>query len=108
VILSVAKILVAELLARTKIVYVMWASVATALANVVGNLLLIPHLGISGAALASTVSYTLLTLVVVRQYLGETGVPWTTLVPGPGDARAYRAAAGGVVQRARSSRNPVP
>lgn len=88
--LSVSKILVAELLARTKIMYTVWVSIATAATNIAGNLLLVPRLGISGAAIASTISYTLLSLIVVWYYLRETGVSWTALLPRPSDARVYQ------------------
>ncbi len=87
--LSVGKILVGELLAREKIMYTIWASIATVATNVVGNLVLIPRLGISGAAIASTISYTLLSAIVIWYYLRETGVSWTVLVPRPADVRVY-------------------
>jgi O-antigen/teichoic acid export membrane protein len=87
--LSVGKVLVAELLARKKSIYTLWISVVTALLNVVGNVLLIPSMGISGAALASTVSYTLSSALLVWCYLRETGVPWNTLLPRLSDVQLY-------------------
>jgi O-antigen/teichoic acid export membrane protein len=89
--LSVGKVLVAEMFAREKVRYTVWASGAAALVNVAGNVLLMPHMGISGAALASSISYTFLSLVGTWYYLRETGLPWTVLVPRRGDLLGYRA-----------------
>jgi O-antigen/teichoic acid export membrane protein len=87
--LSIGKVLVAELLAQEKPRYTVWASGMAALVNVAGNLALVPHLGVSGAALASSLSYTLLSFILVWYYLRETGVSWTALVPRPSDLMAY-------------------
>jgi len=74
------KLLTAELLAREKIHFVWLASVVVPV-NIICNVLLIPRMGISGAALASTVSYSMLSAIVVVCYVRETGVSWTTLIP---------------------------
>jgi len=52
---------------------------------------LIPHMGISGAALASSISYSLLALLGTWYYLRQTGLPWTVLVPRPSDLAMYSA-----------------
>jgi O-antigen/teichoic acid export membrane protein len=87
--LSIGKVLVAELLAQEKPRYTIYASVAAALANIFANLLLIPRMGISGASLASSISYTLLSAILIRYYLRETGVSWTQLIPRVDDVRIY-------------------
>jgi len=87
--LSVGKVLVTELLAREKPGYTVWASGLAALVNVAGNLVLIPRMGISGAALASSISYTVLSITLIAFYLRETGLQWTVLVPRPADLRSY-------------------
>lgn len=89
--LSVGKVLVAELLAREKPSYASWATGIATVVNIAGNFLLIPHLGISGAAIASSISYSLLSLMVTWCYLRETGVTWIKLVPCRGDLLAYAA-----------------
>lgn len=89
--LSVGKVLVAEMFAREKVRYTIWTSGAAALVNVIGNVALVPRMGISGAALASTISYTFLSLVGTWYYLSETGLPWTVLLPRRSDLLAYRA-----------------
>ena len=71
--LSIGKILVAELSARKKIDYVVWAGIIAVLVNVTGNLLLIPRMGISGAAIASTMSYSLLSLMIICLLAGDRG-----------------------------------
>lgn len=88
--LSVGKILVAEILVREKPRYTLWASSGAALVNLLGNLLLIPRMGTAGAALASSMSYTLLSVVLSRYYLHETGLPWTALLPRLDDLAVYQ------------------
>jgi O-antigen/teichoic acid export membrane protein len=87
--LSIGKILVAELLARAKPYYSLWSTGLAVLVNVVLNLILVPRMGISGAAIASTVSYSLLSLMVTWCYFLETGVAWTKLVPCRDDFFTY-------------------
>lgn len=87
--LSVGKVLVSELLAREKPSYPSSASAAAALVNVVGNLVLIPRMGISGAALASSISYSLLSLLLAWFYLKETKLPWSVLRPHRTDLALY-------------------
>jgi O-antigen/teichoic acid export membrane protein len=89
VILSIGKIVVAELVARERIHYTLWAGVGAVVANIFGNLVLIPLMGISGAALASSISYSLLGLIVTWYYLRETDLPWTVFVPRRADLSAY-------------------
>jgi len=71
--MSVQQVLGADLAGRGR---PLWVTVAAALgfaANVVLNLLWIPRYGIVGASLASTVSYGLVTLVVVQAFLRISG-----------------------------------
>src|SRR3989442_12527991 len=89
--LSIGKVLVAELLAREKPRYTVWASGVAAAVNIAGNLVLVPRMGISGAAIASSISYSLLSLMLIRYYLRESGVPWTALLARWGDLSAYTA-----------------
>lgn len=87
--LAIGRVLVAEMSARKKIDFTVWAGIVTVLVNVAGNLILIPRMGISGAALASTISYSLLSAIVTWYYLRETGVRWTVLLPNRNDLMAY-------------------
>jgi O-antigen/teichoic acid export membrane protein len=87
--LTVGKVLVAELLAREKILYTLWLSVVAASLNAAANLVLIPRMGIAGAGLASSFTYSLVSLVVAWYYVRETGVPWGTLVPRRSDLLTY-------------------
>jgi O-antigen/teichoic acid export membrane protein len=89
--LSIGKVLVAELLAQEKPRYTVWASSIAALVNIAGNLVLIPRMGISGAALASSISYSLLSLILIYYYLRETRMPWTALIPRRSDLLTYAA-----------------
>jgi O-antigen/teichoic acid export membrane protein len=87
--LSVGKVLVAELLAREKPSYASWATGIAAIVNIAGSFLLIPHLGISGAAISCSISYSLLSLMITLCYLRETGVAWRKLLPTRGDLMVY-------------------
>ncbi|HYF24602.1 MAG TPA: polysaccharide biosynthesis C-terminal domain-containing protein, partial [Baekduia sp.] len=62
-------------------------AVVGAVANVVLNLLLVPSLGISGAALASVISYWTYALLLLRRFEHATGLPLRTAFrrPGPDD-----------------------
>lgn len=88
-VLSTGKVLAAEILAREKVRSMVWVSLVGTAVNVMGNLWLIPHMGISGAALASSMSYSLVSFIVIWYYLREAGVPWMTLLPRRSDALAY-------------------
>jgi O-antigen/teichoic acid export membrane protein len=89
--LTAGKVLVAELAAREKIRFTVWLAGCAALINIGGNFALIPRMGISGAALASSISYSFVSIVVIRYYLRETRLPWTVLVPSRSDFFAYAA-----------------
>lgn len=87
--LSIGKVLVSEILVREKAQVTMWIAVVAAFINIIGNLVLIPHMGISGAALASSLSYTLVSIMVIWIYVRETGVPASMLIPRWSDLLAY-------------------
>jgi O-antigen/teichoic acid export membrane protein len=87
--LSIGKVLVAELLAQEKPSYTIWASGAAGLVNIAANLVLVPRLGITGASLASSISYTLLSFILTWSYLRETGLSWAVLVPRLSDLKFY-------------------
>lgn len=89
--LSIAKVVLAEIIAREKIHYPSLASGVAVLLNIGLNLLLVPYMGISGAALASSVSYALLAVMWIWYYTRETRVPWSTLVPSSSDLLVYTA-----------------
>ena len=90
-ILTASKVLVAELAAREKIRFTVWLAGTAVVVNIIANLALIPAMGISGAALASSISYSFVSIVVIRYYLRETRLSWTVLVPSRSDFFAYAA-----------------
>ena len=87
--LGIGKVLMADLLAREKARETSYASGIAAVVNIVGNVALVPHMGISGAALASTLSYSLLSAILIRYYVRGTGVSWTVLIPRRDDLTSY-------------------
>jgi len=62
-------VIAADLSGRGKPQYAVWSSMTALIANVILNIILIPRMGIVGAALASSISYWLDTLVVLIAYL---------------------------------------
>jgi O-antigen/teichoic acid export membrane protein len=88
--LSVARVVLPEVIAREKPLYPSIASGVACVVNIVGNLLLIPVMGISGSALASTISYCLVSLMWILYYLRITRVSWTSLIPSAKDLEVYR------------------
>ncbi|HSV92850.1 MAG TPA: polysaccharide biosynthesis C-terminal domain-containing protein, partial [Desulfobacterales bacterium] len=53
-----------------------WLSVVTLVVNVAGNVALIPRYGITGAAVATTIAYTVNTVARMFIYTRVAGVPW--------------------------------
>ena len=87
--LSLGKVLVTELLAQEKPRYTVWASGIAAFVNIAANLVLVPRIGISGAALASSISYTVLSVILMWLFVRETGVSWTAFLIRQSDFAAY-------------------
>jgi O-antigen/teichoic acid export membrane protein len=86
--ISVAKVLTSALVARGYPRANLWAGLVAVASNVACNVVLIPRMQISGAALASTVSYTLYAVVIVSYFMRVTGARLGSLVaPTAGDAR---------------------
>lgn len=88
--LTISKVVVAELAAREKIGFTLWLMPLVVGLNTGLNFLLIPHMGIAGAAFASTISYTFMALAITTMYLLETGVSWSLLIPRWSDLALYR------------------
>ena len=89
--LSVGKVVAAELLARQKPRLLLMTAVVGAVANIAANVVLIPRMGITGAAIGSSWSYTLMSCLLVGFYLRETGLPARVLIPRWSDHRPYLA-----------------
>jgi O-antigen/teichoic acid export membrane protein len=86
--ISIAKVLTSALIARGYPRANLWAGLAAVASNVACNVVLIPRMRIDGAALASTVSYTLYAAVIVIYFMRVTKVRLGSLVvPTAGDAR---------------------
>ena len=72
--------------------------------NLLGNILLIPRLGIAGAAIASTFSYFVLALVTLHIFASLTGARWwTPFVPGDIDREALRRGLNGMRRLPRAT-----
>jgi O-antigen/teichoic acid export membrane protein len=78
--ISLSKILTSDLTARGYPRANMWAGLVAVVSNVILNVILIPRMAISGAAIASTVSYSLYAGVVVIYFMRVTRVKLATIV----------------------------
>jgi O-antigen/teichoic acid export membrane protein len=78
--MSISKILTSDLTARGYPRAGMWAGLVAVVSNVVLNVFLIPRLAIDGAAISSSVSYSLYAVVIVVYFMRVTGVRFTAIV----------------------------
>jgi len=86
--ISLAKILTSDLTARGYPRANMWAGLVAIVSNVILNVILIPRMALGGAALSSTVSYSLYAVVIVIYFMRVTGVRLGLLViPTAADVR---------------------
>ena len=85
---SLARVISSDLLARGYPRVNLWAGLVALISNVALNIALIPRMGVSGAALATSFSYTLHALITAVGFIRITGVtPRSILVPGTDDLR---------------------
>ena len=91
--LTISKVLVSELSARKKVDYSIYTVAFATAVNIGGNLVLIPRLGITGASVASSISYAVLSLSITAYYIYETKVDWRTFLVTAHDLRLYLALA---------------
>ena len=85
--LTITRLLSGDVKGRGRPGLVSWAAFAGLVATVSLDLLLIPWLGIVGAALASLLSYAVVAAVMLAAYRGITGSRLMALIPGPSDLR---------------------
>ncbi len=90
---SISRILSGDLLARGFPKVNMWAGAFSLFINIVCNVILIPEIGISGAALATSISYTVHLVIIIVFYVRMTGVAASELlIPTVSDLRLFPAA----------------
>src|SRR5262249_46532818 len=100
---TTGRILIAGLLAGERARELLTAATVGAVVNVVGNALLVPKMGITGAAATSAVSYSLWSALLTWYYLRSHHMSWDSLVPRRADFAAYGALFRRVVGTARGS-----
>jgi stage V sporulation protein B len=88
--LSVGRLISADLKGRGRPGVVSIAAVVSVIATVALDLVLIPSLGILGAAIASLVAYSLMTAALLYAYRSATGGTLVSLIPRPEDLRDLR------------------
>jgi O-antigen/teichoic acid export membrane protein len=80
VLLNTAKILANDIAGRGKPQVNLYQSAIALVVNVAANILLIPHYGVAGAALASTISYSLLAILTIIAYCRIVRVSWRQVI----------------------------
>ncbi|MDA3876477.1 MAG: flippase [Halothiobacillus sp.] len=89
VILGGAKVWANDIAARGRPEINMYVSLVTLVANISGNLILIPQFGLAGAAVATTVSYWICSVITLIIYVRMTSNNWVeTLFVNSADMRA--------------------
>jgi len=71
--MSLAKVFTADFFSRGKPQYAMWVSILSLVINVILNIAFIPKYGMNGAAIASSIAYTVSFLVFLYLYIRESG-----------------------------------
>ena len=85
---SLSRVISSDLMARGYPRVVLWAGLTGLIVNIGLNVILIPRMGIAGAALASSVSYSLDALVMQTAFVKLTGLSMRSmLIPGSEDFR---------------------
>jgi stage V sporulation protein B len=84
--LSLMRVLAGDLKGRGRAGLVSWAMAGAVVATAVLDVILIPLLGIEGAALASLAAYSIGAALLVVAFRRVTGAPIQALVPAPADA----------------------
>ncbi len=78
--LTIPKMIAADLLARGLPRLTLYGAGINFVINIVLNVLLIPRMGINGAALSSTISYTVGAAAILFFYCRESGASWKELL----------------------------
>ncbi|MCB2262717.1 MAG: flippase [Candidatus Thiosymbion ectosymbiont of Robbea hypermnestra] len=76
VILGVAKVWANDIAARGRPEIGMYVALVTLVANIIGNLLLIPAFGLAGAAIATTLAYSICSGITLIIYIRMTSNRW--------------------------------
>jgi O-antigen/teichoic acid export membrane protein len=105
VLLSLSRVLAADIAARGRPEINMYTAIVTVVVNIASNIVLLPILGIVGAAMATTLSYSLSTIAKVYFYARLSGDSWWALfLPRRRDLELIRAVLAGRLRRDRGSR----
>ncbi|MFC1632735.1 oligosaccharide flippase family protein [Patescibacteria group bacterium] len=92
VIFSLTRVLFSAFAGQDKLKYNFWIALGALAVNLSVNFILIPRMGINGAALASTISYAIATIISLSIYFWLTRTPLhqVLIIRGSDFAEAYR------------------
>jgi len=80
VFLNMARILANDIAGRGKPLINLYLSTTALVINIIANVIFIPVWGATGAALSSTISYSILALLTINSYSHITHIPWHELI----------------------------
>jgi O-antigen/teichoic acid export membrane protein len=97
---SVARILASDIAARGRPILNMYTAIAVVVTNVLGNVILIPSMGLRGAALATTLAYLLNAFIKLYLYTRLSGNHWSaSVLPNRRDLQMVIDVASGFVKK---------
>jgi stage V sporulation protein B len=103
--LSLVRLLAGDLKGRGRPGIVSVAALVAVVATIAGDLILIPSLGIDGAALASLVAYAVSAVILLSAYRRTTGGALGALIPRARDGQRLASALGDAWRRRRLERS---
>jgi len=79
ILLGVGKIIASDIAGRGRPIFATWGAAATLILTILFDIWLIPIMGATGAALASTIAYGVHTIILVAFYIYLSGNHWASL-----------------------------
>lgn len=80
VVINFSRIIAHDISARGKPQYNMYASLAGLIVNIIANIILIPQYGINGAAVATVMSYIVISVIILVNYINFSKNTWKELI----------------------------
>ena len=97
---GVSKVLANDIAGRGKPEINMLVALTASIINVIANLILVPQLNLVGSAIASSISYSVLALMLIFTFCRLSGTAWWRLFVMTGeDVRLWRGAFAALRQR---------
>lgn len=101
-VLSLGKILAIYLASSGRPIVATWSAIISLVFTFALDILLIPRIGIAGAAIASSIAYTIATLIITYVFVQDTKIPFRNLLlPQQADWQLIRQLIMGIIKRVK-------